>query len=243
MQLECSFAASVAKDLSYPELNEDAWSANAQGTCYALCDGASESYDSHRWARLLAERYAHDMAFVLSWVEEAVATYNGLVDRAGLSWSQQAAFDRGSFASLLGLQLAESRREVEVLAVGDSIACHLRGGILLASFPYTTPERFDERPTLLSTITEQNAFVHGPDFLECNTSRKWSVEPGDSILMLTDAIGQWFLRELEASPGSIETLEPVQSADALVELTMGMRAAGRMRIDDTTVLRLQVVED
>jgi len=243
MHLKIAFAASVAKDSSYPELNEDAWSANARGTCYALCDGATESYDSQRWARLLAERYTDDAAFLPSWVDAAVAAYNSQVDRAGLSWSRQAAFDRGSFSSLLGLQLADNGCEVEVLAVGDSIACHIRAGVSLASFPYTRAEEFDQRPTLLSTLSEQNVFVHEADFFARNTSRTWSIEPGDSILMLTDAIGQWLLRDLEASSGSIETLDLFASPEALAEFTVRMRAEQRMRIDDTTVLRLVVVED
>ena len=43
MRLKIAFSASIAKDSTRPDLNEDAWSANAQRTCYALCDGATES--------------------------------------------------------------------------------------------------------------------------------------------------------------------------------------------------------
>jgi hypothetical protein len=243
MRLRIDFAATVAKDSACPELNEDAWAANTQGTCFALCDGASISYDSQRWARLLAERYAKDPAFVPSWVDAAVAEYAAQIDRTTLSWSRQAAFDRGSFSSLLGLQLADNHHEVEVLAVGDSVACHVRAGRLLASYPYSDPEQFDQRPTLLSTRCDQNAFVLESDFYARNTSNTWAVEPGDRILLLTDAIGQWLLRELAMSPSSISVLESVDSPDALRELTLQLRAEGRMRIDDTTVLKVTVSED
>jgi hypothetical protein len=243
MRLKIDLAASVAKDKSHPELNEDAWATDAEFTCFALCDGATVSYDSQRWARLLASRYALNPNFMPAWVHAAVAEYGEQAERFNLTWSQQGAFDRGSFSTLLGLQLANNQREVEVLAVGDSLACHIRAGALLTSFPYTTFEQFDQRPTLLSTIGAQNAFVSEPNFFTCNTSRTWSIEPGDTILMLTDAVGEWMLREIEQSPSSLQSLAMVTSLDELAELTQRMRTDGRMRCDDTTLLRLAVLED
>ncbi len=243
MRLRVDLAASVPKDGERPELNEDTWAHEPGLTCFALSDGASESYDSKRWARLLVEKYAADPHFLPAWVEAAVSDYKDSVDFEALSWSQQAAFERGSFATLLGLQLADNRREIEVLAVGDSLACHIRNGTLLESYPYSTPEEFDARPTLLSTIGSGNTFLQAPEFFAHNTSKTWVVEPGDVILLVTDAIGQWLLREKSVDAGSLVTLATVASESELVELTTRLRAEHRMRVDDTTVLRLVVEND
>ena len=243
MRLRVELAASVPKDSERPELNEDTWAHEPGLTCFALSDGASESYDSKRWARLLVEKYAADPHFLPSWADAAVNDYKSSVDFDALSWSQQSAFERGSFATLLGLQLADNRREIEVLAVGDSLACHIRSGALLASYPYTTPEEFDTRPALLSTIRSGNTFLQDPEFFAQHTSKTWVVEPGDVVLMVTDAIGQWLLRELSRDPSSLATLAGIGSEAELAELTSRMRIEHRMRVDDTTVLRLVVEND
>ncbi len=243
MRLRVDLAASVPKDGERPELNEDTWAQEPGLTCFALSDGASESYDSKRWARLLVEKYVADPHFLPTWVEAAVSDYKDSVDFEALSWSQQAAFERGSFATLLGLELADNRQEIRVLAVGDSLACHIRNSALLASYPYSTPEEFDARPALLSTIGSGNTFIQDPEFHAQNTIKTWVVEPGDVVLLVTDAIGQWLLREMSVDAGSLVTLAAVASESELGELTARLRAEHRMRVDDTTVLRLVVEND
>lgn len=243
MRLRVDLVASVPKDPERPELNEDAWAPNEALTCFAVSDGASESYDSRAWARLLVAKYASDPRFLPSWVDEATIEYTRQIDFESLSWSKQAAFERGSFATLLGLQLAENGREVEVLAIGDSLACHIRGGVLLATFPYSAAEEFDTRPALLSTLASKNAFLTEPNFFARNTARTWTVEAGDVLLLTTDAVGQWLLREHTNDPSSLLALASLGSDADLAALVLQMRAEHRMRYDDSTVVRLVVEAD
>lgn len=243
MRLRVDLVASVPKDPERPELNEDAWAPNEALTCFAVSDGASESYDSRAWAQLLVAKYASDPHFLPSWVEDATAKYSQHVDFDSLSWSKQAAYERGSFATLLGLQLAENGREVKVLAVGDSLACQLRGGDLVATFPYSSAEEFDARPALLSTLASKNAFLAEPDFFARNTARTWTIEAGDVLLLTTDAVGQWLLRESANEPSSLLAVASICSDADLAELVLRMRAEQRMRYDDSTVVRLVVESD
>src|SRR5579872_5977396 len=85
------------------EANEDAWQHSHRGAG-AVSDGASVSFDSASWSHLLARRYAQHPDFDAAWLEQAMAAYAKVHDRDGLPWMQQAAFDRGSFASLLGVR-------------------------------------------------------------------------------------------------------------------------------------------
>ena len=102
----------------------------ARGTL-ALCDGASESFDSSVWAQILADKFARDPAVTPEWLGDAIAEYVSRHDFDTMSWSQQASYERGSFSTLLGAQYDPEHRAVEILSVGDSLAgCHL----LLAVF-------------------------------------------------------------------------------------------------------------
>ena len=98
------FAGQVPKDLSFPDTNEDAYEIAPDAGKIAMSDGASESYDSRAWARLLACRFVENSQIDHRWLAEAITEYTTRVDYASLSWSKQAAFERGSFATLLGIE-------------------------------------------------------------------------------------------------------------------------------------------
>lgn len=236
MRLSIDLVASVPKDPQRQDLNEDAYAVGE--SCVAVTDGASESYDSRAWARLLAEAYAKEQSVSAEWVAERIRTYLESTDIECLSWSRLAAFERGSFATLLGLELVPNRHEVDVLAIGDSLAVHVRDGAMLSSFPFAKPEDFDVRPRLLSTLASANTFIDEHEFFK-NSSTTWEVQSGDCILLMTDAVGHWLLAHSEEVP----TLIAMPSAEAFEELVIERRRDRRMRLDDSTVLRIVVVAD
>lgn len=236
MQLRVDLVASVAKDPKRPDLNEDAYALG--DVRFALADGASESYDSGTWARLLAQAYVLDQGVGVPWVADRVRTYLDSSDFASLSWSKQAAFERGSFATLLGLELAPNGSDADVLAIGDSLAVHVRDGVILASFPFQHAEQFDARPRLLSTLATANDFVGESDFFTSNSIR-WSVRPGDQILLVTDAVGHWLLARKEA----LTTLGVVSTNEEFGQLVADRRLDKTMRLDDSTLLRIAVDGD
>lgn len=240
-RLHTDFFASAAKDPAHPERNEDAWLADDVRQRWALSDGASESYDSRVWALSLVDRYVADPAVNVQWVEQAVQAYASTVDFASLSWAKQAAYERGSFGTLLGVELAPNGTDLEVLAIGDSLAVHVREGQVLNSYPFQDASGFLERPQLLSTLPSANAFVTAPDFITRNSCRTWAVQPGDSIYLMTDAVGQWLLQELQHTPSSLEVIEQLRESDQFQMLVMTMRAEERrLKLDDSTLVRLVV---
>jgi hypothetical protein len=217
------------------EINEDCWQNSHKGTG-AVSDGASVSFDSASWSRILARRYAQHPQFDADWVAQAIADYAKLHDRDALAWMQQAAFDRGSFASLLGVTDRGDGR-IGVLAVGDSLAVLCDGDHVVASFPYEAPEQFDARPQLLSTEPAENAFLAEPDAVS-GLSIEWDLGPLDepALLCVTDALGCWILAQRDADSSPIARLRAIAKPRTFARFVGEERAAGRMRRDDTTLL-------
>lgn len=213
---------------------DDAWQR------WALSDGASESYDSRAWAHLLVSRYVESPAVSPLWVADSVRDYASTVDAGNLSWSQLGAFERGSFATLLGVEMASNSTDVEVLAIGDSVALHVRDGAIVAGYPFRVPEDFPDRPRLLSTLTSMNDFVFEPDFVTRNSSRTWAVQPGDVLLLMTDAVAYWALKESADEPSSVHVLLNVAGQDDFEALVLRLRAERRLKLDDSTLVRLAV---
>jgi hypothetical protein len=217
------------------ERNEDCWQNSHKGAG-AVSDGASVSFDSASWSRILARRYAQHPRLDVAWIARVIAAYSKLHDRDSLPWMQQAAFDRGSFASLLGVTDRGDGR-VGVLAIGDSLAVLCDGDHVLASFPYEAPEQFEARPQLLSTNPAENAFLAEPDATS-RLSVEWDLGPLDhpALLCVTDALGCWILSQRGNEPSPIARLRALNSRRTFARFVEDERAAGRMRRDDTTLL-------
>jgi hypothetical protein len=232
-----SFASSVPKLPDYRDDNEDSFIIRDDSQCFALSDGAGESFDSKTWAQILTKKFWDDPCVTPEWTDKCVSRYHSAFDLGSLSFSQQAAFERGSFATLLGVQWDASDSALRIVAVGDSLALLVVGGVIINSWPYSTAAQFNNRPTLISTISSFNQFISDSDF-QAQHYTSWKVEnPGDTVLLcMTDALGQWLLRMAEQHDDSWKRLLAVTFPDELVVLIMEERAAKRMRVDDSTLV-------
>jgi hypothetical protein len=218
--------------------NEDRFHRSTKGV-YALSDGASVSFDSASWAAILVRRYAKNPEFTRAWLAAAIAEFAKLYDRDSLPWMKQASFDRGSFASLLGVRFVDGGRLIQVLSIGDSIAVLCDGDRIAATFPISAASEFGRSPQLLCTNPSQNVFLDKLD-LDYDLVADWSFRglAQPALLCMTDALGHWLLSRRDDDPSPISLLRQVRTADAFARFVRAERAAGRMKRDDTTLIAL-----
>lgn len=237
--MQVLFAGQVPKDLSFPDANEDALTLAADIGRIAVSDGASESYDSKTWAQLLTARFVQHPELSETWLFDAVAEYLAQFDSAQMSWSKQAAFERGSFATLLGIEHFTEHGTVDVLGVGDSLAVLLDGLDLIDSFPYVRAEEFQQRPELFCTNTTLNSFFSSPDFFSQH-HKTWCIKDKKEpvVLCMTDALGEWALRHAHEGAPKWHVLAEIKELSDLETLVAQERLTKSMRIDDTTLVRL-----
>jgi hypothetical protein len=218
--------------------NEDQFHRSRKGI-YALSDGASVSFDSASWARILVRRYAKKPEFTREWLSAAIAEFSKLYDRDSLPWMKQASFDRGSFASLLGVRIVDGGRLIQVLSIGDSIAVLCDGDRITASFPLSVPSEFTRSPQLLCTNPAENVFLDKLD-VDYDLVADWTFRGLErpALLCMTDALGHWLLSRRDDDPSPISLLRKLRTADAFARFVIEERAAGRMKRDDTTLIAL-----
>ena len=233
------FSGTVPKDPSSPEANEDKFAFSEDGRRVALSDGASESFDSKLWAELLVRRFVADPKVRPEWVASTLAEYSAAHDFQSMSWSKQAAFERGSFATLIGVEQFEEHDAVEVLAIGDSIALLVDDGKLIRGWPFEDPERFKERPTLLATVAGHNDFIGVSGFWTLH-GKTFHLEglADPRLICMTDALGEWALKEALAGGSGLTELLSINTVEQLSELVVRERSERRMRVDDSTLLVL-----
>lgn len=242
MAFQILFEGSVPKHLDCPDDNEDAFLSRCDLGRLVVSDGASESFDARRWAQLLVERMI-DQRFSSEGLMQCIQTYGKLHDRHSLSWSKAAAYERGSFATLLIAQHQPENSCVIVESIGDSLAIWSDGQQILESTPYHCAEQFQQKPILLASRREMN------HCLETDASPKsirWHYETQGYrfLLCMTDALGAWLLHDQQnESPCALEQLIRVRELDELTHLVETERLAGRLRRDDATLIIVSVTHD
>lgn len=216
--------------------NEDSYSWSHKGVL-ALSDGASISFDSASWSRILVRQFCRKPQISHDWVSSAIADFSKLYDRNELPWMKQAAFDKGSFASLLGVQFHQDGMLAQILAIGDSVAILCDGDSVKTTFPYRLASEFDQSPQLLSTNPSENGFLREwdeSDKLSCDW--KFAELKSPALLCMTDALGHWFLSRHEEGGSPVQALRHIKTAKAFNKFVKAERASGQLRTDDTTLL-------
>ena len=241
--MEILFHGKVAKDINCEEYNEDAYAFSCEHSLIAVSDGATDSYDSKTLAELVANQFIQNPNITKDWIQILLEKYNTHHDYSSLSWSKQAAFERGSFASLLGASINYEEKTINVISVGDSLAILLDQNNYIKSYPYTTSEEFNQRPELFSSLFHHNNFTILDDFHSThNTTWIFSEYLNPLLLCMTDAFGQWILKNEENNTSVLDIVCNIRTIEQLQDLVMNARADKDMKIDDVTLILIDLNE-
>src|SRR5215207_1233767 len=170
----------LPKEGSGPEECEDAVAFDAGSLRFAVADGATEAFDARRWAARLAAEWVGAVRAPLSagefgpWLKEQGEWLHASWEGRKLSWYAEEKRRAGSYAAFVGLRLeaAGHRMSWRAVALGDSCLVQRRGGEVLDAFPLDSHEAFTSTPRLVG--------------------REGRAEPGDSFLLMTDALAAWY---------------------------------------------------
>jgi len=211
----------------------------------AVADGATESSFAGLWARQLVAAYAAtDTADWLTtdWLTtlpQEQARWQAQVAARTLPWYAEAKARSGAFAALLGVTIAHDPDDDEwtwqASAIGDCALFHVRSERLLTSFPATTTAFFTSRPLLIPSVPNQFAALD-----EHIQQARGDSQPGDTLYLTTDALGQWLLQQVEQGATPWRAVETALAGRkrGFRRWIAGLRSQGQLRNDDVTLLRI-----
>ncbi len=215
---------------------EDAVACSVRRRRFAVADGASASAFARLWAQLLVRAYiagqltADTLESDLAPAQERWST---LVDQRPLPWYAAEQARRGAFAALVGLSFT-GPTSWSALAVGDCCLFHVREDELLGTWPLSDVEEFGNRPLLIGSRPIANMSLRR-DGAIVQTHGEW--QPGDSFLLVSDALAATFLQCPEAM------FDVAPRGGSFRAWVHAMREQRRMRNDDVSLLWLATTAD
>jgi hypothetical protein len=215
--------------------NEDRFAFDLEQGVIAVSDGASVSFAPAIWADVLVRRIVANPAVSEEWIARAIAEHDGHFDRATMPWMIEAAFDSGSFATLLAIKLGGEAGVPHVLAVGDSLCAVISSDGVVFSTPYSRAEEFDQRPRLLSSNQAQNRQVLA-DAAELWRTLHVDFE-SQKLLLMTDSLGRWLLDE--PGPARVECLASLSTQSEFAIFVEDEIRERRLKKDDATLVILR----
>jgi hypothetical protein len=223
--------------------SEDAFACNREIGRFALSDGASTSYASRAWARALCWQFMRDPDFGPDWLQAARVRFSDSVTITDDDWSATMAFDRGSFATFLGFTILPDC--IQGYAIGDSILFIIDQHGSPHWFPALGPEDFARDPVLLSTRVGLGSFVETEDEF-INHRIEFTLEAGTTFrakaIATTDALAAWAIGNGDKANliANLTTLTEIASNSGFHDFVQCERAAGSLRIDDCTLMIIEL---
>lgn len=231
-------AATLPKSGNRPEENEDALAVSKDGLRFAVCDGASEGWESGRWAARLATAFVRKPptpATFTEWLEGVREGWMASGEAESTSWYAAVKQEQGSFATLVGIELLHTKWAQEwswkAVAIGDSCLLHLRDDEVKATFPLTFSNDFGNQPPLVPSAQES----------ECSES-EWlagRAKPGDVFLLATDAVAAQLLDKSVRSIALTAVREARESGETK-PLENWLRSVQSRTNDDATLVAVRL---
>jgi len=229
-----------------PEEYQDAFAAAPDASRFAVADGASESGFAGEWAGLMVEDFvAHARPELDRWNESLPAlqeSWQTTIGSQSLPWFAKAKFQRGAFATFLGVVVdapADDDLQWRAVAVGDACLFHCRGEDLLTAFPLERADEFNNYPSLVGSRTLPD---HVRDELCLYATGTWQAD--DRLWLMTDALAQWCLAQLETGHNPWDELESVrtssESEKRFATWIAERRETGDLHNDDVTLMAINL---
>jgi hypothetical protein len=257
----------VSKLGNSAEEYEDAVSSSSEGRRFAIADGATQTSFADRWSQIVS------LEFIMNppgnepsplrwtnWLQPLQDAWSSGIPWDTLPWFATEKARAGACTTLLALEFDSgpdherdlkpslwkrmtnlARRGVmnwRAEAVGDSCLFQIRDDRLILSFPMERTTEFSHRPVLITTNPELNPLV-----LRHMKTRKGTCRAGDLFLLMTDALGKWFLQRHVAGEKPWQLLRELDDELLFKQFVIQQRDEGRIDNDDTTLMIIRWPEN
>ena len=211
-----------------PDEYEDAFAGVPAAGRFAVADGASESSFARTWADLLVHGFTAHTGPWSRWLPAARQSWQEAIQDRTFSWYAEDKFLQGAHATFLGVSIQEANLRWRAVAIGDSCLFQVRDHRLLRAFPMRRSGAFGNQPDLIGSRKSSKKVRR------LHWHADWQKE--DRLLLMTDAMAQWFLKQTENHRQPWEDVLSVATQTDFESWISTLRESNELRNDDVTVM-------
>jgi serine/threonine protein phosphatase PrpC len=232
---------------------QDNFSYNEAKNCFAIADGATQSFYSSIWSKLLVDYFCENPQIDKNnwqewleliqqkWLEEVRAELEKAKSGNNFAWIEiYNGLERSKSATstFIGLQFIENQAKISI--VGDSCLFIFQGNQLIQTYLLKKSTNFNDRPGYFGSRSKNND-DYEPEFLDIELKYK---QHSDKLyfVLATDALAEYIFKYTEQQRDILTTLLTINSEQEFENFVKSARHNGtiKMKNDDVTLMILEV---
>lgn len=225
---------------------EDSVGVDRRRLRFCVSDGATEGFDSRRWANMLTKDWLRGPRPITSgeqfadWLPAMGDQFDSYWREKRLPWYAEEKRRTGAFATFAGVSFSLAGGELawSAAVLGDTCLFRRMNGAVVEVIGDLPTTGISNRPTLIPSKR-----LLQPGALERFSFRQGVASSGEVFLLLTDAIAAWYAGALESDRARADHFEALLAASGqreLTDLVCAERERGALRNDDVAGVRLEV---
>ncbi|MDJ0562402.1 MAG: PP2C family serine/threonine-protein phosphatase [Microcystis sp. M49629_WE12] len=230
---------------------QDNFSYNEAKNCFAIADGATQSFYSSIWSKLLVDYFCENPQIDKNnwqewleliqqkWLEEVKAELEKAKSGNNFAWIEiYNGLERSKSATstFIGLQFIENQAKISI--VGDSCLFIFQGN-QIKTYLLKKSTDFNNQPEYFGSRSKNND--HEPKFLDIELKYK---QHSDKLyfVLATDALAEYIFKYTEQQRDILTTLLTINSEQEFENFVKSARHNGtiKMKNDDVTLMILEV---
>ncbi|AKV65721.1 PP2C family serine/threonine-protein phosphatase [Microcystis panniformis] len=232
---------------------QDNFSYNEAKNCFAIADGATQSFYSSIWSKLLVDYFCENPQIDKNnwqewleliqqkWLEEVKAELQKAKSGNNPAWIEIYNGLNGfqpATSTFIGLQFIENQAKVSI--VGDSCLFIFQGDKLIKTYLLQKSADFNNRPGYFGSYPKNNN-DYKPEFLDIELKYK---QDSDKLyfVLATDALAEYIFKYTEQQRDILKTLLKINSEQEFENFVKYARQDDtiKMKNDDVTLMILEV---
>jgi hypothetical protein len=224
---------------------QDAIAWDAQQMTFAVADGVSDSAFQSLWANILVNSFvakarttqSFSRDWLVNWLQTQQNVWNSQVNWETIPWhGRMKAQQTGGQATFLGIRILPDKRAWIGIAMGD---CNLfrfgKDGRLKETVPnHRSADFSNATQAFSSTLDNQDHMISQVKMIQ------GAFDPGDSLVLATDAMARWILEGLEDKTDPLLEIPTSDEPGVFNQWVSTQRQSGALKDDDTSLLLIQL---
>ena len=246
------FSGRTHKEMETISGCQDNFSHSEDKNCFAIADGATQSFYSSIWSKLLVDYFCENPQIDKNnwqewleliqqkWLEEVRAELEKAKSGNNFAWIEiYNGLERSKSATstFIGLQFIENQAKISI--VGDSCLFIFQGNQLIQTHLLKKSTDFNNQPEYFGSRSKNND--HEPEFLDIELKYK---QDSDKLyfVLATDALAEYIFKYTEQQRDILTTLLTINSEQEFENFVKSARHNGtiKMKNDDVTLMILEV---